>query len=147
MVFILFRQQTITIQGVLHTSATPNDPAEGDCVISEQMVRAIEHYQIETIVIVTGRVRKAVQRVKNATVHDYELDVFEVHRQARLTENVPFSVYDAENINRDKEDSDNEEDDTSETTSDSTSEQQPLASAAQTEAVLSSSKSPSSLAK
>ncbi|RQM08528.1 hypothetical protein DH86_00000243 [Scytalidium sp. 3C] len=145
MVFILFRQQTITIQGVLHTSATPNDPAEGDCVISEQMVRAIEHYQIETIVIVTGRVRKAVQRVKNATVHDYELDVFEVHRQARLTENVPFSVYDAENINRDKEDSDNEEDDTSETTSDSTSEQQPLASAAQTEAVLATTKQTRSL--
>ncbi|KAH8805694.1 aspartyl-tRNA synthetase-like protein [Xylogone sp. PMI_703] len=124
MTFIVFRQQTITIQGVLHTSATPPDASDSDCVISEQMVRAIEHYQSETIVIVTGRVRKAVQRVKNATIHDYELDVFEVHRTARLTENVPFSVYDAENINRDKEESDEEgDDDTSEAVSETVSEQ------------------------
>lgn len=75
------------------------------------MVRSVEHYPSETIVVVIARVRKAPKRVKNATVHDYELEVWEVHRVTQLTENVPFTVYDAENINRDKEDIDDEDDD------------------------------------
>jgi aspartyl/asparaginyl-tRNA synthetase len=72
--------------------------------IPERMVRSVEHYPTETIVVVHGKLRKAPQRVKNATIHDYELDVYEVHKVSNLTENVPFTVYDAENINRDKED-------------------------------------------
>lgn len=64
------------------------------------MVRSIEHYPSETIVLVTARVRKAPQTVKNATIHDFELEVSEVHRVTKLSENVPFTVYDAENINR-----------------------------------------------
>lgn len=68
------------------------------------MVRSVEHYPSETIVVVHGKLRKAAQRVKNATIHDYEIDVYEVHKVSNLTENVPFTVYDAENINRDKED-------------------------------------------
>jgi hypothetical protein len=77
------------------------------------MVRSVEHYPSETIVVVIARVRKAPKRVKNATVHDHELEVWEVHRVGELTENVPFTVYDAENINRDKEDIDDEDDDSS----------------------------------
>ena len=72
--------------------------------ITERMVRSIEHYPAETIVVVHGKLRKAPTRVKNATIHDYEIDVYEVHKVSSLTENVPFTVYDAENINRDKED-------------------------------------------
>jgi len=68
------------------------------------MVRSIEHYPSETIVVVHAKVRKALQKVKNATIHDYEFEVYEVHRVTELSENVPFTVYDAENINRDKED-------------------------------------------
>lgn len=71
--------------------------------ISEQMVRTVEHYPVETIVVAHAKIRKSVQTVKNATVHDYELQVYEVHRVVPLTENVPFTVYDAENINREKE--------------------------------------------
>lgn len=67
------------------------------------MVRTIEHYPAETIVVAHAKIRKALQTVKNATVHDYELQVYEVHRVVPLTENVPFTVYDAENINREKE--------------------------------------------
>jgi hypothetical protein len=77
------------------------------------MVRSIEHYPSETIVVVIARVRKAPKRVKNATVHDHELEVWEVHRVGELTENVPFTVYDAENINRDKEDVEDEDDESS----------------------------------
>jgi aspartyl-tRNA synthetase len=124
LVFIVFRQQTMTIQGVLQ-SFKPKGEAEGKCLfatshdlklikfiegeandgtIPERMVRSVEHYPSETIVVVHGKLRKAPQRVKNATIHDYEIDVYEVHKLSSLAENVPFTVYDAENINRDKED-------------------------------------------
>lgn len=75
------------------------------------MVRSIEHYANETIVVVIAKVRKAPKRVKNATIHDQELEVYEVHKVSDLTENVPFTVYDAENINRDKEEADDDEED------------------------------------
>jgi hypothetical protein len=73
------------------------------------MVRSVEHYPSETIVVVYAMLRKAPKRVKNATIHDYELEVYEIHKVGDLTENVPFTVYDAENINRDKEEIDEEE--------------------------------------
>jgi hypothetical protein len=77
------------------------------------MVRSIEHYPSETIVVVHAKLRKAHTRVKNATLHDHELEVYEVHKVGNLSENVPFTVYDAENINRDKEDVDDDDDDES----------------------------------
>ena len=113
----------MTLQGVLQSSKQKGE-AEGtylfadlesprliigaeeanDESIPERMVRSVEHYPSETIVVVHGKLRKAPKRVKNATIHDYEIDVYEVHKVSNLTENVPFTVYDAENINRDKED-------------------------------------------
>lgn len=74
------------------------------------MVRSVEHYPSETIVVVHAKLRKAMKRVKNATIHDYELEVIEVHKVGDLTEHVPFTVYDAENINRDRDDMEDEED-------------------------------------
>jgi hypothetical protein len=74
------------------------------------MVRSIEHYPSETIVVVHAKLRKAPIRIKNATLHDHELEVYEVHKVGNLTENVPFTVYDAENINRDKEEEDDDDD-------------------------------------
>ncbi|KAH6680662.1 aspartyl-tRNA synthetase-like protein [Halenospora varia] len=112
LVFIVFRQQTITIQGVLQGFKPDGEVAAGENnvgTISEQMVRSVEHYPSETIVVVHAKLRKAHKRVKNATVHDHELEVYEVHKVGDLTENVPFTVYDAENINRDREDVDEEE--------------------------------------
>lgn len=131
LVFIVFRQQTITIQGVLQSfkarhelkgmqhifmQDSANYPTEGEeneGTISEQMVRSVEHYPSETIVVVIAKVRKAPKRIKNATVHDHELEVYEVHKVGNLTENVPFTVYDAENINRDREDAEDDEEDSS----------------------------------
>lgn len=74
------------------------------------MVRAVEHYPPETIVAVQGKLRKSVKRVKNAAVHDYEIEVHEVHKIGDLSEHVPFTVYDAENINRDTEDKEEDDD-------------------------------------
>ncbi|EKD18052.1 uncharacterized protein L3040_004048 [Drepanopeziza brunnea f. sp. 'multigermtubi'] len=116
LVFIVFRQQTMTIQGILQSFKPIHELTEGEDntgTISEHMVRSIEHYVSETIVVVHGKLRKSLQRVKNATIHDYEIDVYEVHKVGDLTENVPFTVYDAENINREKDDNDDEDDDDS----------------------------------
>lgn len=93
---------------IVHT----NKNVEGEDntgTISEQMVRSIEHYPSETIVAVNAKLRKAPKRVKNATIHDFELEVYEVHKIGDLSEHVPFTVYDAENINRDREDNDDED--------------------------------------
>ncbi|KAG4429325.1 hypothetical protein IFR05_015193, partial [Cadophora sp. M221] len=113
LVFIVFRQQTMTIQGVLQ-SFKPIEELQKDedniGTISEQMVRSVEHYPSETIVVVHAKLRKALKRVKNATVHDYELEVYEVHKVGNLTEHVPFTVYDAENINRDRDDVEDDDD-------------------------------------
>ncbi|CAD6443856.1 7d43471b-ce89-4cec-b37f-2df0f61815f4 [Sclerotinia trifoliorum] len=103
LVFIVFRQQTITIQGVLQSFKPGEEQGGEHGTISEQMVRTVEHYPAETIVVAHAKIRKSLQTVKNATVHDYELQVYEIHRVVPLTENVPFTVYDAENINREKE--------------------------------------------
>ena len=73
------------------------------------MVRSVEHYPAETIVLVSAKLRKAAQRVKNATIHNYEMDVYEVHKISTLTEHVPFGVYDAENIHRENEDMEDED--------------------------------------
>lgn len=80
------------------------------------MVRSVERYPSETIVVVHGKLKKAPKPVKNATIHDYELEVYEVHKVGNLTESVPFTVYDAENINRDKDDGEDEVDDAEEET-------------------------------
>lgn len=75
------------------------------------MVRSVEHYPSETIVVVHAKLRKAPKRVKNATIHEHELEVYEVHKVGDLTENVPFTVYDAENINRDRIDDEDDDED------------------------------------
>src|SRR5271168_1777406 len=84
------------------------DPSTG--TISENMVRSVERYPSETIVVVHAKLRKAPKRVNNASIHDYELEVYEIHKVTSLTENVPFTVYDAENISRDREDIEDDED-------------------------------------
>jgi aspartyl-tRNA synthetase len=78
------------------------------------MIRSVERYPSETIVIVHAKIRKSPKRVKNATIHTHEFEVYEIHKVADLAENVPFSVYDAENINRDKEEVDEEGDEAEE---------------------------------
>jgi hypothetical protein len=132
LVFIVFRQQTVTIQGVLQSLKPKNELAgmshstqsEGTAnktpageenvgTISEQIVRSVEHYPSETIVVVIAKLQKAPKRIKNVTIHDHELEVHEIHKVGGLTENVLFTVYDAENINRDKEDADEDDEDSS----------------------------------
>jgi hypothetical protein len=69
-------------------------------IISEQMVRAVLHYPLESIVLVKGKVRSPPDTVHAATIHDAEIEVQEIHLISQLSEHVPFSVYEAENIGR-----------------------------------------------
>lgn len=69
-------------------------------IVSEQMVRAVLHYPLESIVLVKGKVRSPPDTVHTATIHDAEIEVQEIHLISQLSEHVPFSVYEAENIGR-----------------------------------------------
>ncbi|KFY78560.1 hypothetical protein V499_02304 [Pseudogymnoascus sp. VKM F-103] len=117
LIFLVFRQQTFTIQGVLeashpddgygdggrysHQNMRPNGVGnELGGIVSEQMVRAVLHYPLESIVLVKGKVRSPPDTVHTATIHDAEIEVQEIHLISQLSEHVPFSVYEAENIGR-----------------------------------------------
>ncbi|POS86849.1 hypothetical protein EPUL_001766 [Erysiphe pulchra] len=119
MVFIIFRQQTITIQGILKSFGQPekfqmnSDHKNFTESVSEKMVRYVGHLPSETLVLVRAKLREAPNRVINVTIHNYEFEVYEIHKIGDLSENVPFTVYDAENIGRDIRN--NEEDDVSST--------------------------------
>lgn len=113
LIFLIFRQQTFTIQGVLEAEH-PDDcgrynqqnihpSVEGNAsggIISEQMVRAVLHYPLESIVLVKGKVRSPPETIHTATIHDAEIQVQEIHLISQLSEHVPFSVYEAENIGK-----------------------------------------------
>lgn len=89
LVFFIFRQQTITVQGLLHES---NE-------VSAHFIYWGEHVDIESVVLVKGLVQepKAKQREILATsIHDCELSILELHVEAKLFAHIPFSVYEAE---------------------------------------------------
>jgi ergosteryl-3beta-O-L-aspartate synthase len=127
--FVVFRQQTVTIQGVLESSVenrhipgksrnwfaesvgqvshdydnlklTTHLSGTESPSVSENMVRSIERYPLECIVLVTAKIRRPFQTVKNATIHDAEFEILEIHLVSTLTEHVPFTVYDVDNKNK-----------------------------------------------
>lgn len=113
LIFLVFRQQTFTIQGVLEaehldeggrynqqdTHRSSDDNASTG-IISEQMVRAVLHYPLESIVLVKGKIRNPPEAVHTATIHDAEIQVQEIHLISQLSQHVPFSVYEAENVGK-----------------------------------------------
>ena len=82
--FILFRQQTDTIQGVL--SVREN-------AISEQFVRWAEHLHPESVVYVTAEVRKAPEYIKACSIHDVELSIESMHVLVSVDEPLSIDVY------------------------------------------------------
>ncbi|KAH7076467.1 hypothetical protein BKA63DRAFT_283076 [Paraphoma chrysanthemicola] len=88
-VFFMFRQQLVTIQGVLLEHAD----------ISKYMLYWAEHLDAETVVLVRGILQepKAKQgEVLGATIHDVEVSVHAMHVEAAVTEHLPFNVNEAE---------------------------------------------------
>ena len=87
LVFLVFRQQLDTIQGVLH---------EVPGVTSFLFVNWAERLRTGSIVRVKGVVRKAEVPVKRATIHDWEVHIRELHLISNRIASAPFSVYEAE---------------------------------------------------
>ncbi|KAF9886646.1 hypothetical protein FE257_011286 [Aspergillus nanangensis] len=87
LVFLVFRQQLVTFQGVLHEE--PN-------VKSIAMIQWAEHLRVGAILRVRGTVRAPQVPVLGCSIHDVELEVDAVHLVSNREEPVPFSVYEAE---------------------------------------------------
>ncbi|KAF7718982.1 Aspartate--tRNA ligase [Penicillium ucsense] len=87
LVFLVFRQQLITFQGVLH---------ERPGVSSIAMISWVEHLRVGSFLRVRGRVQKPEVPVLGCSVHDVELAIDSVHLLVKREEPVPFSVYEAE---------------------------------------------------
>ncbi|KAI9838070.1 MAG: hypothetical protein M1819_006225 [Sarea resinae] len=91
--FFVFRQQLMTIQGVLLARAG---------AITPHMVKWAERIPAEAIVLVTGVVQKPKEEVKGAQIHDAEVFIEKIHIVTQMTEPLPFNVYEAE-LSRDKD--------------------------------------------
>ncbi|KAI5302869.1 hypothetical protein KEM55_000854, partial [Ascosphaera atra] len=89
LVFLLFRQQITTIQGVLH---------ERSGAISTVMVHWAEHIPLGSIVKVRAQIRHAAVTVKKTDFHNIELDIRSLHVISRRQETVPFTIYEADLI-------------------------------------------------
>jgi aspartyl-tRNA synthetase len=87
LVFLIFRQQIYTIQGVLHEE--PN-------VTSVAMLHWAEHLRTGNVMKVRGIVTKAEIPVKSTTIHNVEIKITELKIIVRRAEPVPFSVQEAE---------------------------------------------------
>jgi nondiscriminating aspartyl-tRNA synthetase len=87
LVFVVFRQQLVTFQGVLHAV---------DGKVSTSMVSWVEHLRTGTIVRVRGIMQTPAVPVLGCTHHDVELSIEQFHVVVRREDPVPFSVYEAE---------------------------------------------------
>ncbi|KMU86395.1 aspartyl-tRNA synthetase [Coccidioides immitis H538.4] len=87
LVFLVFRQQVITLQGVL---------TEKKGEISILMIQWAEHIRVGSILKVKGVIRKPEVPVIGTTMHDLEVHIQEIHVIVRREEPIPFSVYEAE---------------------------------------------------
>lgn len=89
LMFIELRQQTSTIQGILHEGGE----------ISHHFLYWAEHLHIETIVRVTGTIQapKAKQgEIHGVSIKNIEIHISELHVEAVPTEPLPFTVHEAE---------------------------------------------------
>ncbi|KIW77058.1 aspartate-tRNA(Asn) ligase [Fonsecaea pedrosoi CBS 271.37] len=85
--FVVFRQETTTIQGVLRAI---------DGGVSENMVRWVEHMRAGSIVVVRAKVKEPEQTVKGTSTSDVELEISQMRLVSARTAPVPFSVYEAD---------------------------------------------------
>ncbi|KAF3386378.1 Aspartate--tRNA ligase, cytoplasmic [Penicillium rolfsii] len=87
LVFLVFRQQLSTFQGVLH---------EQPGVASLAMISWAEHLRVGSFLRVRGKIQKPHVPVLGCSIHDVELAVDSLHLLVKRDEPVPFSVYEAE---------------------------------------------------
>lgn len=87
LVFLIFRQQVYTLQGVL--SELPG-------VVSQRMIHYAEHIQTGSIVRVKGVLQEPKVPILGTTIHHVELLIQDIHVLVRREESAPFTVYEAE---------------------------------------------------
>ncbi|KAJ5916178.1 hypothetical protein N7504_000193 [Penicillium tannophilum] len=87
LVFLVFRQQLSTFQGVLHERAG---------ISSLAMVQWAEHLRVGSFLRVRGKLQKPEVPVLGCSIHDVELAIDSIHLLVKREEPVPFSVYEAE---------------------------------------------------
>ncbi|KAJ9614243.1 aspartate--tRNA ligase dps1 [Cladophialophora chaetospira] len=85
--FIIFRDQTTTVQGVLSVQ---------DGGVTENMVRWAEHLRTGTIVIVKAKAKQPENTVKSTSAHNVEVDILKLHVVTARTAPLPFSVYEVD---------------------------------------------------
>lgn len=86
MAFLTLRQQSNLIQGLIK--------ANGESV-SKQMVKWAGSINLESIVVVTGTIRKVDELVKSATVQDAEIHISKIFTIAETPEQLPLLLEDA----------------------------------------------------
>ncbi|KAK8218215.1 aspartyl-tRNA synthetase [Phyllosticta capitalensis] len=89
LVFFVLRQQTATVQGVLHEHGH----------ISPHFLYWAEHLDAEAVVLVKGVVQEPKAKdgvIKGTTIHHVEISIHELHVESKVTTPLPFSVAEAE---------------------------------------------------
>lgn len=89
LMFIELRQQTATIQGILHEHGS----------VSQHFLYWAEHLHVETVVKITGVIQepKAKQgEILGVSVGNIEIHIHEMHVEATPSEPLPFTVHEAE---------------------------------------------------
>ena len=89
LMFLELRQQTATIQGILHEHAS----------VSHHFLYWAEHLHVETVVRIKGVVSepKAKQgEIIGVSIHNMEIHIHEMHIEATPSEPLPFTVHEAE---------------------------------------------------
>lgn len=90
LVFLVFRQQITTIQGVLH-----DEPGQ----ISALMIQWAQNLRPGGIMLVKGIVKKPATPIIGASIHNLEVHISELKIISKREMATPFSVYEAELAN------------------------------------------------
>jgi ergosteryl-3beta-O-L-aspartate synthase len=88
-VFLMFRQGTHTVQGVLEE--------HGD--VTRFFLYWAERLELESVVLVKGTIQQPktkAGKVTGASIHDWELLIDELLVEGSVTEHLPYSVYEGE---------------------------------------------------
>ncbi|KAI3404857.2 DPS1 [Candida oxycetoniae] len=99
MVFLTLRQQTNLIQALLKT----NKEEDNDKAVSKQMVKWTGAINLESIVLVEGKVAKVEELVKSATVQDAEIHITKIFTIQETPEQLPLLIEDASRTEQEAE--------------------------------------------
>lgn len=98
MVFLTLRQQSELIQALLKTNKDTDSTA-----VSKQMVKWTGSVNLESIVLVEGKVAKVEEKIKSATVQDVEILISKIYTIQETPEQLPLLIEDASRSEKESE--------------------------------------------